>query len=213
MFQSVAGICRPKVWHLSLSTTLLAKIPLCLCTYKARNTVFLYYFLAMDFSYVTHCAPVPRPLVLLLHVIDIVSYCVSAIFYFLGLHPSFQMAPSPWEDRVIVMEVTQHSPIAPSLVKSRLQVLEYQQIARNSDQYQPICTVCLTGFRLDDEVRELGNCCHAFHKECIDQWIDIGKVTCPLCRLDMLPAKGKRRMEKIVCSIEKFWRILIKYFS
>ncbi|RVW60946.1 hypothetical protein CK203_049270 [Vitis vinifera] len=32
------------------------------------------------------------------------------------------------------------------------------------------------------EVRELGNCCHVFHKECIDIWMDQGQGTCPLCR-------------------------------
>uniref|UniRef100_N1R3Q6 Uncharacterized protein n=1 Tax=Aegilops tauschii TaxID=37682 RepID=N1R3Q6_AEGTA len=36
-------------------------------------------------------------------------------------------------------------------------------------------------------VRELGNCAHAFHKACIDKWVDKGQATCPLCRALLLP--------------------------
>ncbi|KAG2574221.1 hypothetical protein PVAP13_7KG313200 [Panicum virgatum] len=34
------------------------------------------------------------------------------------------------------------------------------------------------GLEATDEVRRLGNCAHAFHTRCID----LGEVTCPLCR-------------------------------
>ena len=73
---------------------------------------------------------------------------------------------------------------------------EYARFAKKSGRdccgdHQPSCAVCLSGFKLKDEVRELGSCCHVFHKHCIDQWIEMGKVSCPLCRLEMLPAKGK----------------------
>ena len=37
-------------------------------------------------------------------------------------------------------------------------------------------------------MRELGNCCHVFHKECIDAWMDQGQATCPLCRSKLMPA-------------------------
>ncbi|KAL2556306.1 Methyltransferase domain-containing protein [Forsythia ovata] len=41
------------------------------------------------------------------------------------------------------------------------------------------CAVCLTLINGFDEVRELGNCFHLFHRECIDAWIHKGKETCP----------------------------------
>ena len=49
------------------------------------------------------------------------------------------------------------------------------------------CAVCLNQLRKRDQVRELGNCCHVFHRLCIDTWIDHGyNKTCPLCRAPLL---------------------------
>ncbi|KAJ7980502.1 E3 ubiquitin-protein ligase RHA1B [Quillaja saponaria] len=33
------------------------------------------------------------------------------------------------------------------------------------------CAVCLNKLRMADGVRELRNCCHVFHKECIDRMV------------------------------------------
>ncbi|KAK6936605.1 Zinc finger, RING-type [Dillenia turbinata] len=49
------------------------------------------------------------------------------------------------------------------------------------------CAVCLCSLEGSHEVRELHNCCHFFHRECLDVWIDKGKVTCPVCRSLLLP--------------------------
>ena len=49
------------------------------------------------------------------------------------------------------------------------------------------CRVCLERLEPTDEVRPLGNCAHAFHRGCIDRWIDVGEATCPLCRSSLLP--------------------------
>ncbi|KAL2556388.1 E3 ubiquitin-protein ligase [Forsythia ovata] len=53
------------------------------------------------------------------------------------------------------------------------------------------CAVCLTFINGFDEVRELGNCFHVFHRECIDAWIHKGKETCPVCRSNLLPHGDK----------------------
>ncbi|EEF46180.1 brassinosteroid-responsive RING protein 1 [Ricinus communis] len=56
------------------------------------------------------------------------------------------------------------------------------------------CAVCLGQLSELDEVRELRNCCHVFHKECIDRWVDHdhdhddNHKTCPLCRAPLLTA-------------------------
>ncbi|KAF3772665.1 RING-H2 finger protein [Nymphaea thermarum] len=53
------------------------------------------------------------------------------------------------------------------------------------------CAVCLNEFRGKDKVRELRNCCHIFHKKCLDRWLDLDQKTCPLCRTPfLLPASG-----------------------
>ncbi|KAG2717755.1 hypothetical protein I3760_03G191000 [Carya illinoinensis] len=52
------------------------------------------------------------------------------------------------------------------------------------------CAVCLNGLSKEDEIRELRNCCHVFHRECIDRWVDGARddnhTTCPLCRAPLL---------------------------
>ncbi|WOG88977.1 hypothetical protein DCAR_0208212 [Daucus carota subsp. sativus] len=43
------------------------------------------------------------------------------------------------------------------------------------------CIVCLNRFSEGDHVRKLA-CCHVFHKECFDGWLDHLNFNCPLCR-------------------------------
>ncbi|KAI4344677.1 hypothetical protein L6164_011876 [Bauhinia variegata] len=52
------------------------------------------------------------------------------------------------------------------------------------------CAVCLNQLKMEDEVRELTNCYHVFHRECIDRWLDHDhdnhSPTCPLCRAPLM---------------------------
>lgn len=50
-----------------------------------------------------------------------------------------------------------------------------------------ICPVCADSIKNRDEIRELCNCSHVFHKDCLDKWVDEGQVTCPLCRSMLFP--------------------------
>ncbi|OUM60532.1 hypothetical protein PIROE2DRAFT_46142, partial [Piromyces sp. E2] len=43
------------------------------------------------------------------------------------------------------------------------------------------CTICLCEYEDKDEIRVL-HCKHAFHKQCIDEWISKYVNNCPLCR-------------------------------
>jgi RING-H2 zinc finger protein RHA1 len=49
------------------------------------------------------------------------------------------------------------------------------------------CAVCLGGIGGGDEVRRLGNCRHAFHRACLDRWMEHDQRTCPLCRAPLVP--------------------------
>lgn len=52
-----------------------------------------------------------------------------------------------------------------------------------------ICVICLDSFSDGDELRNL-NCCHCYHKRCIDLWLfscisneeSLEKLQCPQCR-------------------------------
>ncbi|XP_028803445.1 RING-H2 finger protein ATL14-like [Neltuma alba] len=43
------------------------------------------------------------------------------------------------------------------------------------------CAVCLSKIGEGDEVRVL-RCEHAFHRNCLNQWVAFRNFTCPLCR-------------------------------
>ncbi|KAI6697727.1 hypothetical protein NL676_017846 [Syzygium grande] len=50
------------------------------------------------------------------------------------------------------------------------------------DRDSGVCAVCMNCLEGSDQVRELCYCAHAFHRECLDAWIDQGHETCPICR-------------------------------
>ncbi|RID67496.1 hypothetical protein BRARA_D02574 [Brassica rapa] len=48
------------------------------------------------------------------------------------------------------------------------------------------CAVCLSVFEEQDTARELPNCRHVFHVDCIDTWLTTCS-TCPVCRNEVQP--------------------------
>lgn len=46
------------------------------------------------------------------------------------------------------------------------------------------CLICLNDFEKDDQCRKLERCGHAFHRECVDQWLTTGRNSCPKCRTE-----------------------------
>ncbi|XWS22449.1 hypothetical protein CRYUN_Cryun29cG0035800 [Craigia yunnanensis] len=53
------------------------------------------------------------------------------------------------------------------------------------------CLVCLCRLRDEEQVRKL-DCCHIFHKDCFDGWLDHLNFSCPLCRS---PLKTEQRVD------------------
>lgn len=63
------------------------------------------------------------------------------------------------------------------------------------------CAICLAEFENGDELRVLPNCKHAFHKGCIDQWLLLRSLLCPLCRDRTIEEIGT--MRRPVCT--NYW--------
>jgi hypothetical protein len=55
--------------------------------------------------------------------------------------------------------------------------------ANNTDD-ENNCSICRENFIEGEELRNLNNCSHTFHKVCIDQWFRTN-VHCPICRDDI----------------------------
>ncbi|KAA8533528.1 hypothetical protein F0562_031038 [Nyssa sinensis] len=85
-------------------------------------------------------------------------------------------------------------------IKERLRVIEYscflEKSSRARKQDEQRCAVCLNCMQASNEVRELRNCCHVFHRDCLDAWIDKGHVTCPLCRSKLFHDQGGEELSR-----------------
>ncbi|KAL3516793.1 hypothetical protein ACH5RR_023695 [Cinchona calisaya] len=63
------------------------------------------------------------------------------------------------------------------------------------------CSVCLSKFEPQDQLRLLPLCCHAFHARCIDTWLS-SNLTCPLCR-STVNASDSDVLNKILSSTDE----------
>ncbi|CAO2047419.1 unnamed protein product [Urochloa humidicola] len=52
------------------------------------------------------------------------------------------------------------------------------------------CAVCLSEFEDEERLRLLPKCSHAFHPDCIGEWL-ASHVTCPVCRCNLDPNNNK----------------------
>ncbi|KAH8077028.1 hypothetical protein BXZ70DRAFT_902494 [Cristinia sonorae] len=43
------------------------------------------------------------------------------------------------------------------------------------------CLICLDDYEPENDVRVM-SCRHAFHKDCVDKWLQVGRNNCPACR-------------------------------
>ncbi|KAL6880575.1 hypothetical protein ACP4OV_012140 [Aristida adscensionis] len=59
--------------------------------------------------------------------------------------------------------------------------------ATGKAQAQACCPVCLESYAAGEVVRELPDCGHLFHRECVDPWLR-QRPTCPVCRTSPLPS-------------------------
>ncbi|KAL1553824.1 RING-type E3 ubiquitin transferase [Salvia divinorum] len=63
-----------------------------------------------------------------------------------------------------------------------LPVFNYKAIIGLKDPFD--CAVCLSEFEVEDTLRLLPKCSHAFHVDCIDTWL-LSHSTCPICRASL----------------------------
>lgn len=93
-------------------------------------------------------------------------------------------------------------PIVTAFIKKRLPVVLFSDFIEGADKSRIMDEFDLDGFEVDrkmrcsvcwdciegsHQIRELSTCCHVFHRECLDRWVDEGQLTCPLCRSTLLP--------------------------
>lgn len=98
-------------------------------------------------------------------------------------------------DRMCPSIVTVPIHVLTAYIKRRLPVVEFGQVLvryRKHASEDTVCYICLEYIEGSHEVREQSNCDHVFHRECLDTWVNQGRLTCPLCRAMLFSAKGEK---------------------
>jgi len=52
----------------------------------------------------------------------------------------------------------------------------------NETSQNPICSICIQPLEVTSPNYQVRNCGHFFDRDCLDRWIELGKLTCPNCR-------------------------------
>ncbi|KAJ0802559.1 putative transcription factor C2H2 family [Helianthus annuus] len=130
---------------------------------------------------------------------NIVSHLVSLMFAALGL---FKSPPDPDDisssaaNYILILDGASPSllpvpvHVITAAIKNKVPVVPYDDfVGRYGGPDEPVCTVCFECIDGCDLIREIVNCKHVFHRECLDKWVDVGQVNCPLCRSMLLPPK------------------------
>lgn len=135
--------------------------------------------LIMALPYICSFPFLPQPLPQLLQIIGRITLILDEILSYVGVRPLQEISHNQLAASSNLLEA----------IKRELPEVEFASLYSkkphgNNAEYE--CVVCLRWLEAKDAVRELGSCDHAFHTECIDRWICVGHVTCPLCRSQLL---------------------------
>ncbi|KAM1237180.1 hypothetical protein ACFX13_038918 [Malus domestica] len=117
----------------------------------------------------------PKLFIHTLTLLGLIRKLISTFFSLLGLQ-DFIEPDNAWSDPPI--RFPEFHSVSAVLIR------EILPLAKFSDLVDPpeSCAVCLCEFESEDEIRRLTNCCHVFHKRCVDRWVGYEQKTCPLCR-------------------------------
>lgn len=119
----------------------------------------------------------PKPVLFFVSVVDGLCLAITKALFQLGLvsSPTTLLAP-PW-DHVYVSNVTMHQANNNLLID--LPIIKFSMLhqsckeAKGYEDDEALSVVCLSKLEEKDEVRELSNFSHVFHKECIDKWMNL----------------------------------------
>ncbi|KAL4186901.1 hypothetical protein AMTRI_Chr09g16180 [Amborella trichopoda] len=125
----------------------------------------------------------PKLLLNALSLLTVLRKLISWICRCLGLN-DFLDSSNPQIERPVI------SPVFPSvsaiLIREILPVVRFEELT-DAFHASESCAVCLYEFEGREEIRRLANCCHIFHRSCLDRWMDHDQKTCPLCRTPLVP--------------------------
>ncbi|RDX49842.1 hypothetical protein OH76DRAFT_1482666 [Lentinus brumalis] len=66
---------------------------------------------------------------------------------------------------------------------------EYEREGKVASNCVERCLICLDDYDAEDDLR-LMTCKHAFHRNCVDKWLQVGRNNCPACRTKGVSTPG-----------------------
>eukprot|EP00249_Psilotum_nudum_P031640 c4601_g1_i1 orf=664-1221(-) len=82
-------------------------------------------------------------------------------------------------------------------IRAALPIRRYDQVLYSDFSMEVSqCVVCLSDLESEHEILDLPYCSHAFHKACLDKWLDHRQTTCPLCRSSLMPKGVARKLRQ-----------------
>ncbi|EXB37315.1 RING-H2 zinc finger protein RHA1a [Morus notabilis] len=127
----------------------------------------------------------PKLFIHLLSLLGFLRKFISIIFSFLGLQDFLDPESSTsWSstDSPATTRIPEFHSVSSVLIRELLPVVKFSELVDPPES----CAVCLYEFESEDEIRRLTNCCHIFHRSCLDRWMGYDQKTCPLCRTPLL---------------------------
>jgi len=64
--------------------------------------------------------------------------------------------------------------------------------SESSEEFWIVCSVCLEDITVNDWYKQLPDCGHYFHAECIDRWLAV-RALCPVCRESVGKEEAERK--------------------
>ncbi|KAI0061761.1 hypothetical protein BV25DRAFT_1826496 [Artomyces pyxidatus] len=92
-----------------------------------------------------------------------------------------------WELADLLGQVKPPTATKEDIDKSGLEIIrqanleQYEKDGRVAPMCVDRCLICLEDYAEEEDLRLL-SCRHAFHKDCVDKWLETGRNNCPACR-------------------------------
>jgi len=68
-----------------------------------------------------------------------------------------------------------------SRIEELKMIVTWTEDCEASDEFQPECSICIDKIKVNEFYKQLPECEHYFHADCIDGWLRV-RGSCPLCR-------------------------------
>lgn len=105
-------------------------------------------------------------------------FTAAIFFFFCILIPLLEMKRAIYKAMGYQPEAEECPQVTAYLSVSKFEDLDNY----SSSKVEKICSICLMEFEKEDVVSRLTRCCHLFHADCIERWLDCNQFTCPVCR-------------------------------